>query len=151
MISGKLEDEVSGTPRYEGYKAAMRDNDLEIDEELIEFTNFTYDEGIIAAKKLFEKKEKFTAIVTCSDNVAAAVNMVASKEGICIPEDISVIGYDDTVIAEITIPSLTTVTQPLFEMGQRSFELLEKIWKGYSPEAVIMPFSICERASVKTI
>lgn len=151
MISGKLEDKVSGAPRYEGYKAALRDYNLKINEDLIEFTNFSYDEGVIAARKLFKKKEKFTAIVTCSDNVAAAVNMVAREECIRIPEDISVVGYDNTIIAEITIPPLTTVNQPLYEMGQRSFELLEKIWKGCNPEAVIMPFSICERSSVQSI
>lgn len=150
FLSGSMDDAIAGRPRFNGYKKALIDHGIPYRDDFVAYTSFSYESGVRAIEKIFKNQIKFTAIVTCSDEVAIAALSVAHKNGLTAPDDFSVVGFDGTHMAEMTIPTLTTVTQPFYKMGTVSFEmLLERMEKGRIPENQILPFEIVERKSVK--
>lgn len=152
MLAGSIDDIVAGIPRLNGYKQALKDNHLLVNEKLIKYTRFSYVTGLKAMKELLNEKEEFTAIVACCDEVAMAALSVAYEKGLSVPQDFSIIGYDNTTIAEMAIPPLTSVSQPLYEMGKNAFEmLLKKIDQGIAANSQIASFKIVERKSVKEL
>lgn len=152
LLSGPLTDVVAGVPRYNGYKQALKDNNIPYNEDLVTYTSFGYESGLEAAERFFMKKPKFTAIVSCCDEVAVAALSVAYKHGLTAPHDFSVVGFDNTHTAAMAIPPLTTIAQPFYEMGTTAFEmLLEEMKTGKKPESCIVPFKIVERQSVGEI
>jgi LacI family transcriptional regulator len=93
------------------------------------------EEGRIAAQKLLSRNERFTALVAYNDISALSAMTVLREAGHKVPEDISVIGFDDIEFASIAYPPLTTIRQPLHEMGARAAELLiRKIADNESPQ-----------------
>jgi LacI family transcriptional regulator len=152
ILTGSDDDVVAGKLRLDGYKEALKDNNIEFKNELVKYTRFSFRTGIEAAEKLFLSGEKFTAIIACCDEVAIASTSVARKLGYNIPNDVSVIGYDNTLISKMCIPPLTTISQPLYEMGEKAFEMIwGNIEKQTPMKNVFMPFNIIERGSVEKI
>jgi len=149
IISGPQEDKLAGLPRIEGYKQALADYRLTISEDRIAYGDFTYKSGRRGIEEVFERSPDITAVFVASDEMALGVLSYAYKKGIKIPDDLSVIGYDDTQDAEMAIPPLTTVHQPIYEMGERAVEMLFGA-KG-TVESVIMPHHIVERNSVAEV
>ena len=152
FLSGPLNDMVAGVPRLNGYKQALEDNRIEYNEELVAYTPFSYEMGIEAVKQLIAKNNNFTAIAACCDEVAVAALSVGYKYGMTTPRDFSIIGFDNTHTAQMAIPPITTVSQPLYEMGTTAFEmLLEEIQTGKKSKSCIVPFEIVERESVREL
>ena len=149
MISGPDNDKIAGLPRIEGYKQALADYNLTISENHIAYGDFAYKSGIRCMDELFQKSPKITAVFAASDEMALGVLSFAYKKGIKIPDDLSIIGYDDTQDAKMSIPPLTTVHQPLYEMGGKAVEMLFSTKEAV--ESIIMPYNIVERDSVKRI
>lgn len=150
MLAGSQDDVVAGVLRLEGYRKALEDHCIPFNEHLIHYTRFSYETGLLAAKELLASGEDFTGIVACCDEVAVAAISVAYKAGKKVPDDFSIIGYDNTKTAEMAIPPLTTVSQPLYSMGQQAFEMLRlKIEQRKQPANTILPFEIIERNSVR--
>ncbi|MFP4385271.1 MAG: LacI family DNA-binding transcriptional regulator [Spirochaetia bacterium] len=147
MLAGTREDPVAGRPRVEGYKGALKKYGVEPEDRFIAFGDFHYQSGLEAAGDLLEQAPDITAVFAASDEMALGFLSAAHKSGIAVPGDISVIGFDDTLDAQMAIPPLTTVKQPLREMGSTAVELLfaEK------PRSIILPHSIVERESVRNI
>jgi LacI family transcriptional regulator len=149
MISGTKNDKLAGYPRIEGYKRALADNSLTISEDRITYGDFAYKSGITCMEELFQRSPDITAVFAASDEMAVGALSYAYKKGIKVPDELSVIGFDDTQDAEMAIPPLTTVHQPIYEMGQRAVEML---FSGKeTAESVIMPHHIVERNSVRGI
>lgn len=152
FLSGPISDVVAGMPRLQGYKQALEDNHIEFREDLVAYTSFSFETGISAFKEILSRKVDFTAVVACSDDVAAATLSVGYKHGMTVPRDFSVIGFDNTRISEMTVPPITTISQPLYEMGTIAFNmLLYEIETGVKPKSQIIPFEIVERQSVKKL
>ena len=152
MLGGSKDDLISGLPRINGFIQALKDNNLPVRENLIKEKGFSFKEGVEGMEELLKENEKFTAIFACCDDSAVGALAVAHKRGIKIPDDISIIGYDNTNVAEMAYPPLTTVGQPLYEMGKRSVEMLiKRISLNEKVESIIMPFEIVERETVKKI
>src|SRR5690606_21064707 len=86
--------------------------------------------GEICARSLLLKTPRPTAIFAANDDMAAAVLMVAHQLGIKIPNDLSVVGFDDTPVAHQIWPALTTVRQPIQQMARKATDLLLKLLKG---------------------
>ncbi len=149
MISGSEDDKIAGLPRIEGYKQAMADNGLTISEDRIVYGDFAYKSGIMCMEELYRKLPDLSAVFAASDEMAVGALTYAYKKGIKVPDTLSVIGYDDTQDAEMAIPPLTTVHQPVYEMGQRAVEMLFSSKE--TAESVIMPHHIVERDSVRRI
>ncbi len=123
FITGDLEMGCAHD-RLAGYKAALQEYDLPIIPELICEGNFLQPLGYSGAKELLSLPEPPTAIFASNDISAFGVMEAARDHGLQIPRDISIVGFDDIPQAAHVHPPLTTVRQPLEEMGQRAARLL---------------------------
>jgi LacI family transcriptional regulator len=104
--------------RLAGYSSALRQAGIELDESLITHSTFSYDAGRRAARDLLDRSDRPTAIFAASDEIALGMMEEARRRSIRIPQDLSVVGFDDTFLASRSVPPLTTVAQPLLEMGR---------------------------------
>ncbi len=116
--------------RYEGYKAALIENDLPLIKELVEQGDNSFESGEECGKKLLLQAQRPTAIFAANDDMAAGVMMVAHQSGVKIPAQLSVAGFDDTPVAHQLYPSLTTIRQPIRQMAKKATDLLLKQLKG---------------------
>ncbi|MDD9312465.1 substrate-binding domain-containing protein [Cytobacillus firmus] len=151
MISGNKDDIIAGIPRIEGFKKALTDHNIPLGSENIVFSRgFTFPDGVEGLKNLIKLFPDVTAIFAASDEMAIGALSAAYQMGIRVPDEVSVIGYDNLNLAEMSIPPLTTVGQPLAKMGETAAEMLFSILEtGETPESRIMPHKIIERMSVK--
>jgi LacI family transcriptional regulator len=104
--------------RLAGYSSALRQAGIVLDESLITHSAFRYDAGRLAAHDLLDRSDRPTAIFAASDEIALGIMEEVRRRSIRIPEDLSVVGFDDTFVASRSAPPLTTVAQPLLEMGR---------------------------------
>ena len=150
MLSGNAEDLIAGLPRMEGFKSALRAHRLPINEDnIIDCRGFSYKDGVSGMEEILRRELDITAIFASSDELAAGAMSIAYKHGIKIPEQLSIIGYDNTKLAEMTIPSLTVVAQPLFDMGLMAATMLFEMKEtGEITESRIMKHEIIERETV---
>jgi DNA-binding LacI/PurR family transcriptional regulator len=119
--------------RISGYSAALASAGVEVDPALIRHGNFLHLGGYQAARELFELPDPPTAIFAGSDEQAFGVAEAARVTGRRIPEDLSVVGFDDLPISRWFSPPLTTVRQPLVEMGRTAAEMLSAMIDGREP------------------
>jgi DNA-binding LacI/PurR family transcriptional regulator len=142
----------AGKVRIEGYKMAMEKQGLPMPEEyLVNGGLFSLEEGRKAMEKLMDLNEPPTAVFIAGDHMAIGAMEAAKSRGIRIPEDISIIGYDDIEMASYVTPKLTTVRQNTDVLGVRAAQLLIKQMvqdKKIVTEEVI-PVQLIERDSCK--
>ncbi len=134
--------------RHNGYANAMGGKGLQIDPALIAQGDFSRQSGREQAGQLFAARP--TAIFASNDEMAAGIIDAAAAANISIPGDISLVGFDDNAVAKTVRPRLTTVRQPLEEMGEAASRLLlERIRQPFRPTRhEQIPFEIVERKSV---
>jgi LacI family transcriptional regulator len=113
--------------RLSGYASALRRAGLPLDERLVSHVPFDYESGLRAGQHLLELAEPPTAVFAASDEIALGVIEEARRRGIRVPQDLSVVGFDDTFLAARASPPLTTVAQPLIEMGQLAVRSLAQV------------------------
>ena len=118
-----------GVDRLEGYKSALIKNKIEVKDEYIKITNFSRKIAREKIEELFSLKEPPTAIFCCSDDIASEVLVYCGERNIKVPEDISVIGFDDNPNCIYGDILLTTVRQPLIKMASLGVETLRDIIK----------------------
>ena len=104
--------------RLAGHSSALRKAGIQLDETLVTHCGFTYEAGRQVAHDLLDRPDRPTAIFAANDEIALGVMEEARRRSIRIPEDLSVVGFDDTFLASRSSPPLTTVAQPLLEMGR---------------------------------
>jgi LacI family transcriptional regulator len=110
--------------RVEGYRAALGRAGIPVDERLVRFTEFCTEGGREGARAVLDLPDPPTAIFAGSDMQALGVYQEAAARGLRIPEDLSVVGFDDIAFAELASPPLTTVRQPLARMAAEAVRLL---------------------------
>lgn len=112
--------------RLEGYKKALLENNITIDDNLIQLNTGPYNEKYYmqAAKALLTQENRPSALFAGHDRIAYQILSVAHKLGIDVPGDISLVGYDDLHASSSNLISLTTMHQPIYEMGQESLKIL---------------------------
>jgi LacI family transcriptional regulator len=126
IIKGDPEHGGAGE-RLNGFLSAIKANSIEIGPENIEQGYFSFESGFECAERLFARDDLPTVIFACNDEMASAVISCAAQKGIKIPEDVSVVGFDDAVIASRIWPTLTTVRQPAEEIAIAAVEYLKNI------------------------
>jgi LacI family transcriptional regulator len=104
--------------RMHGYRAAMDAAGLPVPPEFVRHGGFLHEDGLVQGGALLDLDERPTAVFAGSDETAVGVLEAARARGLRIPEDLSVVGFDDTELARLSSPALTTVRQPLQEMGK---------------------------------
>jgi LacI family transcriptional regulator len=113
-----------------GYRAAMEAAGLSVPDGYVRSGHFRYADGVIGGAALLDLPEPPTAVFAGSDESAAGVLEAARARGLRIPEDLSVVGFDDTEVARLASPPLTTVRQPLREMGGVALRTALRLAKG---------------------
>jgi len=150
-ITGWLETD-DGNQRHQGFLSAMKDNNVNIPDELIFEGNYTYRKGYEGALYLLKQDQPFTALFCGNDQSAMSAIAALSIKGFNVPNDISIMGYDDMNIASYTIPPLTTVRVPFNRMAISATRRLLNLC--YNLELSIdydFPTQLIERYSVKNI
>jgi LacI family transcriptional regulator len=103
--------------RMSGFRTAMDAAGASVPKDYIWLSNFLYDEGVTGGSMLLDLPDRPTAIFAGSDEIAVGVMEAARARGLRIPDDLSIVGFDDTAVASLASPQLTTVKQPLREIG----------------------------------
>ncbi len=150
---GQKDKHTSSGFRLSGYLDALKQNNIEYDENLIIGQSEEYDEIKKIVDNLLNLEELPDAVFALADTVAIEIIKELSLRGISVPEDISVMGFDNTLMSEMYIPSITTVAQPQYDIGVKATEiLLEKMAdkeKYVGCEKVFLEHKIMKRDSVK--
>ena len=110
--------------RIEGYHGALAAAGVLPSSELLAEGDYEINGGHAAAERLLDLPERPTAIFASNDNMAVGVLRAARQRGLSVPQDLSVVGFDDTELAQSVTPALTTVRQPLAELGRTAVSLL---------------------------
>ena len=134
--------------RLTGYQQGLERAGLKVDPSLVVQGEFSFDSGVRAAEQLFALKKRPTAVFAANDDMAAGVIHAALEEGLRVPQDVSVCGFDDTPIARQIHPALTTIRQPTREMGRlAALELLTEIRNPGSGATINVPYALQLRRS----
>lgn len=123
FLSGDQQHE-STKERLAGFKQAMQNNQLPVNETYIINGQYSFEFGVEGAKILLSKPDRPTAIVACNDEIAAGALFAARLEGVSIPAELSIVGFEDSPFSRQTWPKLTTVHQPNDKIAQTATELL---------------------------
>lgn len=129
FITGRT-DTVASFERLKGYREGLQLHGLKVDDSLIIQGNFLQTEGVVAAKALMAVAEPPTAIFASNDMMALGAMDAVRDLGYRIPEDISIGGFDDIPMASHLCPALTTVRQPLFDMGATAARMIINMLSG---------------------
>ncbi|SDU73052.1 LacI family DNA-binding transcriptional regulator [Jiangella alkaliphila] len=120
--------------RLHGHLAALSSRDVVLDDSLVLQVGFSHEDGRAMAGRLLDLADPPTAIVAGCDASALGVMEEARRRGLRLPEDLSIVGFDDTYAAAWTSPQLTTVRQPMREMGRVALRTLLGLAQGQRPE-----------------
>ena len=150
-----LQGHISAQQRYSGYVRAIEEVGIEVKDQILERGNFTFKSGIEIAQNILTRPNPPSALIFANDDMAAGALFSAHKLGIKVPQDLSVVGFDDTPVSEIVWPPLTTVHQPLKAIGQQSVQILLKKMSGINgveiPLQTIVPFRLQIRESTSGV
>ncbi len=113
--------------RIKGYKSALENNNISFDENLVITGDFTIECGYTGVKKVIDNKINFDSVFCGNDLIAVGVIKALQEENIKIPEDISVVGFDDVFLASLITPPLTTIQQPMYKIGYEGAKALINI------------------------
>lgn len=123
FIAGGKEHK-STTERLKGYKEALTLNNIEVNNNLIFEGEYSFDSGVIGAKKLMEEEIRPSAIFSCNDEIAAGALFSARIMGISIPEQLSLAGFENSPFSRQTWPKLTTADQPNQQIAEDAANML---------------------------
>ena len=146
-------DQVASERRLHGFRSAMEDARLEVQDDLIAQGQFTYRSGMVAAEKLLGLENRPTAIFASNDDMAAAAVAMAHRRHLDVPNDITVCGFDDTELASSIWPELTTIRQPIREMTAQAVSMIAKVYKlrprtnRVPVETMTLPYELIRRNS----
>lgn len=125
-ITGPL-DKSDARGRLQGYRKALEEADILFDEALVSEAGFTEESGVSAMRKLLKRDRSFTAVFACNDHMAFGAFEVLKEEGISVPEQVSLMGFDDILFARYISPPLSTVNFPIEQMSAEAVQLVIQI------------------------
>lgn len=151
-IAGDLSTQA-GRLRLEGYKEALAKHNIKLSEEYLTTGDFLRTPARKSAQKLLQLKNRPSAIFAASDVMALELMDESKTQKVRIPDDLSVVGFDDNPINSYSPVKLTTVAQPLSEMGRLGVENLNQIIQGLArlPIKVLLQTKFIERESIKAL
>ncbi len=138
---------VETAQRYIGYQAALSEAGLPLDPALVAFTDFTPEQGARAAARILQARPDLDGLFVCSDFMSIAIMEHVRALGRRVPDDLSVVGYDDIQLAAYCSPRLTTMHQPIHEGGRRLVETLCALIDDQPVASVVLPATLVIRDS----
>jgi DNA-binding LacI/PurR family transcriptional regulator len=141
----------SGQDRILGYRQALADAALRAPEEWVFRTSYTYFGGQEAGESFLALKRRPTAVAAASDLMAIGFMSAVMAAGVRVPDDLSVIGYDNIWLGEAFLPSLTTVAQDVPAMARAAIGALHALLNGETPGSVVLPTRMIVRESARRL
>jgi len=156
-IRGPLKPQTT-IDRFMGYKNALKEHDIPYDKNLVfETEHLSFENGFDIADNIVKQKDDIDGVFSTTDLLSTGAMVKLQQEGIKVPEDISIMGFSNWFLTEITSPTLSTINQPGYEMGRKTFDLLHdeisQIKKGEPVTHEIVEIATCvvPRNSTKAI
>ena len=150
-IIGSVNKVMSSHQRMRGYQDALADAGIPFREEYVAYTDedYSFQSSRAAARQLMSQDDRPDAIFCIGDATAMSAVIVAQELGLVVPNDVSIVGFDDIVYSTMFHPYLTTVAQPCFELGMKAAEMVHEIIVNgrLDNRNVILPHSFCVRES----
>ena len=148
-----LEDSDVGKNRYAGYRSGLSDNGLKMNKKLVFRGDYSFESGAKGADYFLSLKNPPTAIMCANDAMAIALIRQAVQRGINVPDDLSVIGFDDIPVASQISPALTTLAAPIDRMTEVAYNMLINLINGEKPESrhIALPAELVIRDSCAEI
>ncbi|MGC6768590.1 catabolite control protein A [Enterococcus sp. LJL51] len=149
FVSGALIDPINGKNRMSGYKEALTENGLPYNEGLIFESEYKFKDGINLAERI--RNSGATAAVVTDDELAIGLLDGMLDAGIKVPEDFEIITSNNSLLTEVARPKLSSVTQPLYDIGAVAMRLLTKLMNKEEIEdkTVILPYGLDKKGSTK--
>ena len=147
MVTG-IPDHEDSRDRVRGYERALKSAEVEFDQDLVFEGDFSGQSGIMAVEALLARKSNFTAIFAANDEMAFGARLALYRRGIRVPEDVSLIGFDNQPGSALMTPPLTTVAQPSMELGSAAADALLMLIAGEEVELATPELKVVVRESV---
>jgi LacI family transcriptional regulator len=158
MVAGPSEVSTAGY-RLDGYRRAHAELGVPVDDTLVVASKFTAQDGVEAGTSLLTRRERPTAVFAVNDTTAIGLMSVARDLGLRVPDDVAVVGYNDTELAPLLPVPLTSVSLPVREMGREAVDRLVSVLDGdgtrvptsrvYVPRLVVRSSSVHERSPIR--
>ena len=152
VITGDM-NTTSSRDRLEGFRGALSQSGLECNEDLIVYGEYSLQSGEVAAESLLLKKNRPTAIFCFSDDIALGCMYTLRQHGFAVPDDISVMGFDNIPVAKYMSPPLTTISQPTDEIGALCATILLDLLEDKQPGKLrnLLPHQLLIRESTRRL
>jgi DNA-binding LacI/PurR family transcriptional regulator len=154
LVTGVIKKDGVVEKRFLGYKSAFKEANLFYNPDFVFEDSVSYEFGVQAGQMIAQKHPEITAVFATADLMAYGVITGLVEAGKRVPDDVSVIGFDDISISRIFMPKLTTVKQNITEKGIQAAESLIHAIEGMTssePKEIILPLELVERQTVKRI
>lgn len=129
MVAGRSHS-LAGAARLHGYRAALEEAGIAYDPAIVRSTDYDFNESLVGSRQIFRAEDPPTAMFAASDVQALGVLEAARQRGLGVPKDLSVISFDDTLVAAMACPPLTAVRQPFQELGHEATRVLLHVAEG---------------------
>ncbi len=151
FISGSIREHGVNSKRYQGFCAAMSAAGLTVAEQDVYAGTVDYEYGLQAAQEYLRRGKKQTAAFVTADVISMGLLKGLLEQGLHIPDDLSIVSFDDVYLAQMSYPSLTTIHQNISEKGAKAVQLiLDAVQSGQKEHSeCILPLRLVERKSVK--
>lgn len=149
FVSGALIDPINGQNRLKGYKEALKENNLPYSEGLIFEAEYNFKDGLTLVDRIHNSGA--TAVYVSDDELAIGILDGLLDKGVKVPEEFEIITSNNSLLTEVARPRLTSITQPLYDLGAVSMRLLTKMMNKEEVEekTIILPYGIEEKGSMK--
>lgn len=154
LVTGTIREDGVVEKRFLGYKRALKEGNLFYNPSYVIEDSVSYECGLKAGADVASKFPEVTAVFTTADIIAFGFIQGAISAGKSIPDDISVVGFDDISFSRMFIPPLTTVKQEILEKGSKAVDILMDVLNGKEnsiPLEIVLPVKIVERKTVKSL
>jgi LacI family transcriptional regulator len=149
---------IAGDPVHEdalerlaGYREALEQAGLAFDPKLVVPGDFTEAGGLRAVNQLLDERQRFTAIFAANDQSAIGAALGLHRRQVRVPDDVSLVGFDDVAPAKFSIPPLTTVRQSIYEMGRLAADAVLTQVAGGRPAVALPPLQLVQRESTRRV
>lgn len=144
-------DHTDATERRAGYERALREAGLPVLPELVAQGDFLESGGLLAMNRLLDSGQPFTAVFAANDQTAFGARMAMYRRGVRVPDDVSIVGVDDLPGAAYATPPMTTVRQPIYEIGLAAASALLTLLGHPVPEVAVPPLELVVRETTRRI
>lgn len=148
FISGPL-DHPDAEQRLAGYRAELRRRDMRVDDALVVYSDFQEAGGFRAMSQLLASRVNFSAVIAANDQMAYGARLALHRSGLRVPDDVSLVGFDDLPHSAFTLPPLTTVRQSVYEIGSSAAQAMMDLLSKKTPPEKMIAAEIIVRESTR--